>query len=122
MNRLVLCVVLALSCWYQASAETLKVSVESAEAGPDLFTRDPVVTLMLKPESKSAMAEFTRARVGEQIKVRLGDRVLMESVINEPILAGTLVINGRFDEQAARELADAIMKASGTFEIDGSDK
>jgi preprotein translocase subunit SecD len=105
-----------------ALAETLKVTAESAEAGLDSMFSEPIVTLKLKPASTLSMGEFTKARVGEQIKMRLGDRVLMEPVINEPILQGTLVINVGADENAARELADAIMKAGGRFEIDGSDK
>lgn len=123
MKFSILCAALAaLVISSSASAETLKLTAETAEAGLDPMFSEPIVTLKLKPASARSMGEFTKARVGEQIKLRLGDRVLMEPVINEPILQGTLVINMRSDENTARELADAVMKAGGTFEVDGSDK
>jgi preprotein translocase subunit SecD len=106
----------------QATAETLKVMVESAVPGTDKFTAEPLVTLTLKLESRTAMAEFTKARVGEKISMRLGDKVLMEPIINEPIVQGIIHINGGFTVQSAQEIADAIMNANGSFEIDGSDK
>lgn len=105
-----------------ARAETLKVTVESAVAGADLATSQPIVTLILTPESRIAIGAFTTARVGEQVKMRLGDTVLSEPFIREPIKEGTLVINGGFTEESARTLADLIIKAGGTFEVDGSDK
>lgn len=112
----------ALIVAYPISAETLKVAVESAEAGPDPFMNQPVVTIKLKPESKMAFGEFTRAHIGEQVKIRLGQTVLSEPWIREPILEGAVVINAQFTVETARELAAAIMKADASFEVDGSDK
>lgn len=104
------------------AAETLRVRVERAEAGSDMVTKAPIVTLELAPDSRAAFGEFTRARVGEQVRLRLGETVLSEPIIREPIAGGTLVINGQFTDQSARELADSIMKAGAVFEVDGSDK
>jgi preprotein translocase subunit SecD len=104
------------------SAETLKIDVQSVEAGVDPLTTQPIVTLTLTPQSTTAVGEFTKARVGEQVKMRVGEMVLSEPTIREPITQGTLVINGNFTEESAQSLADAIVKAGKTFEVDGSDK
>lgn len=104
------------------SAETLKVVVQSAVVTPDLFTMKSIITLKLKADSKVAIREFTKVRVGENVTLRIGDQVLSEPIVNEPITEGTLVINGGFTDEQARILADAIMRADGIVEVDGSDK
>lgn len=103
-------------------AETLRVGVESVVAGADPLTAEPIVTLTLTPESSAAIGEFTKARVGEPVKMRVGDVVLSEPIIREPIMQGTLVINGNFTKESAQSVADEIVKAGKTFEVDGSDK
>lgn len=105
-----------------ASTETLKIAVERAEAGPSVFTGEPVVTIKLKPDSRIAFGDFTTARRGEQVTMRLGQTVLYEPAIREPILEGTLTISGQLTQQGARNLAEAIMTGAAAFEVDGSDK
>lgn len=104
------------------SAETLKIKVADVKPGRDLLSEQPIVTLTLGPESKAALATFTQARLGEQVKMRVGDTVLSAPVIREPIMEGTLVINGQLTDETAEDLARAILKAGGNVEIDGSDK
>lgn len=104
------------------SAETLKIKVADVKPGHDLLNEQPIVTLTLSPESKAALATFTQTRLGEQVKMRVGDTVLSAPVIREPIMEGTLVINGQLTDETAKDLARAILKAGGNVEIDGSDK
>ena len=103
-------------------AETLKVEVAHAEAGLDQATGQPIVSIQLSPKSTAAFADFTKARVGEQVRVRLGSQVLTEPIVREPIAAGALVISGNFTETSAGDLADNIKAAGGTLDVEGSDK
>jgi preprotein translocase subunit SecD len=103
-------------------AETLKVEVEHAEAGFDQATGQPTVSIQLSPKSTAAFADFTKARVGEQVRVRFGSQVLMEPIVREPIAGGALVMSGNFTEASAGELADDIKTAGGILDIEGSDK
>lgn len=104
------------------SAETLKITIADVKPSYDTYSNAPILTLTLSPESKAALAAFTTARVGEQVKLRVGSKVLSEPIIREPILGGALVINGGFSEEDAQELARAILKVNGNIEVDGSDK
>jgi len=106
----------------QASAETLKVDVANIEILGDPKTGQPIVSLTLTPESRLAISEFTKARIGEQVKMRLGDTVLSEPFVAEPITQGRLAISGGMTEAHARALADLLLKSGGSFEVDGSDK
>jgi len=105
-----------------AAAETLRILVESVEAGSDPATEQPVVTIMLKPESKAAVAEFSRLRVGEPATLRLGDRPLTQPIFREPITGGGLVISGNLTEEAARKLAEDIASGADNLFLDGTDK
>jgi preprotein translocase subunit SecD len=103
-------------------AETLKVEVEHAEAGLDQATGQPIVSIQLSPKSTTAFAAFTKARVGEQVRVRFGNQVLMEPIVREPIAGGALVMSGNFTEASAGELVDNIKAAGGTLDVEGSDR
>jgi len=107
---------------HPACAETLKVFVESARPDFDQISNGSVITIQLKPDSTAAFAHFTTARVGETIKIRLGDKPIMEPIIREPIKAGTLMISGALSEDGAREMALEMIKDGAFLEIDGSDK
>lgn len=123
MNFRIVCATLAISIFsHQVIAETLKVAVADVEVMNDPSTNQPIVSLTLTPESRTAIAEFTKARIGERVKMRLGDTVLMEPFILEPIVAGRLAVTGGLTAGSARALADLIVKSGRTFEVDGSDK
>jgi preprotein translocase subunit SecD len=107
---------------WSAEAETLRVQVGSAEVGSDPATAQPVITLLLKPESKAALSDFTRVRVGQQITVRVGTTPVSAPFILEPILEGRILISGQMTTEAARELVDLISASDGVIEIDGADK
>jgi SecD/SecF fusion protein len=109
-------------CLRPASAETLKIVVDSAVVTPDLWTMTSMLTLKLKADGKVAILDFTRARVGEHIKLRVGDQVLSEPIVNEPISEGVFVISGGFTDEQAHKLVTTITDANGIIEVDGSDK
>lgn len=107
----------------QAAAETLALDVETAEASIDPVTQDPIITIGLKPESKAAIREFSRLRVGESVTMRLGDEVLITSVIRDPILRGTLTIGGgHMTYEDVGRMARDIKSGERTLFVDGSDK
>ena len=103
-------------------AETLKVTISNVEVITDPKRGVPMISLILTPQSKIAIADFTKARIGEQVKMRLGDTVLSEPYILEPITEGQLAITGNFTDASTRALADLLVKSGGMFEVDGSDK
>ena len=61
-------------------------------------------------------------RAIDEAAMRLGDTVLSEPFILEPITEGRLAITGNFTDASARALADLLAKSGGMFEVDGSDK
>lgn len=66
------------------------------------------VDVTMCPEGARTFGELTGANVGRPIVMRLGDEVLGESVIRQPILGGTLRITGDFDEAEAQALAASL--------------
>jgi preprotein translocase subunit SecD len=104
------------------TAETLKLEIESVEIGADSFTQLPTVKIVLKPDSKAAIAEFTRARIGEPVTLRLDSVPLTAPIVQEPIVEGILVISGSLTQSDAAKLAREINSGAGTVFIDGSDK
>src|SRR5712692_906873 len=95
------------------SGDTLYlVSRVSAVTGRDLRTADPGrdengqsdVRFTLTGEGGRRFYAFTSAHVGEDLAVILDNKVQEKAVIKEPI-RDTGVINGRFTEQQAKDLA-----------------
>lgn len=105
-----------------AFAETLKLSIHELKSAVDSATGQPILDIRLTNESKQAFADFTAARVGEQVQIRVGSRVLMDPVIREPIAGGRLIISGEFTTSSVKEVAAEIEAADKSLEIDGSDK
>ena len=93
------------------------LEVAQAEAGYDKWTRQPVVTFRLTLESAQKFADFTRANVGRAGEMRLDGKVLMRPVIREPILQGSVQIDGGFSEQDAKNLA-ARVPAGAKIEVE----
>lgn len=102
-----------------AAAEALRIQVGNAEVGEDPATSQPILTITLKPESKTAFGEFTRAHIGKQITVRVGSTPISEPFILEPILEGRIVISGQMTRQDAKALVDLIAAADGALDVEG---
>lgn len=105
-----------------AAAETLRIEVARVEAGLDQVSGQPIITVELSPNSRAAFADFTKARVGERILVRLGSDLLTDLVIREPIAGGILAVTGEFTEESAAEMAQRIQASGAVLDVEGSDK
>lgn len=67
-----------------------------------------VITLRLNDEAAGAFAQLTQANVGRRLAVVLGNEVLTAPNIREPILGGTMQIQGDFTIETANELASLL--------------
>lgn len=105
-----------------AAAETLTIEVARVEAGLDQVSGQPIITVELSPSSRAAFADFTKARVGERIAVRLGSDLLTDPIIREPIAGGVLAITGEFAEESAAEMAQRIQASGAVLDVEGSDR
>lgn len=104
-----------------AEAATLKIGVARAEAGTDAYSNQPIVTIELEPESRDDFAAFTKARIGEPVRIRMGDKILSAPVVREPITGGVLVISGQMTLEDARHIAKTLIESGASLMVDGSD-
>jgi len=91
--------------WYLISRSSAVTGrdLRTAEAGRD-ENGQPDVRFTLTGEGGRRFYAFTSAHVGEDLAVVLDNKVQEKAVIKEPI-RDTGVINGRFTEQQAKDLA-----------------
>jgi preprotein translocase subunit SecD len=68
-------------------------------------TGTPVIYITLSPAGRAKLAKITHANVGKQIPVRIGDRLLTNPTVQEPIVGGTLQITGMVSLDEAKRLA-----------------
>ncbi len=101
-----------------ASAEPLVLEVESAAAGYDQRTGEPIVTFRMTRESGRAFGELTKNNVGRPMELRVDGQVLMKPVIREPVLGGSLQISGEFTPQAAKELAARLLAGASKLKVE----
>jgi preprotein translocase subunit SecD len=109
-------------CAAPVRAEVVKVFVASSEAYFDQISSQWALSIRLTPESGSDLGAFTGVHVGEKVKVRLGERTLVEPVIVEQILGGGLMIPGMESESSALQLKGEIQSRGNLIEIEGIDK
>ncbi|UFX83273.1 protein translocase subunit SecD [Candidatus Absconditicoccus praedator] len=77
-------------------------SVDSSETGR------PVVLVRFNSEGGQIFCNLTNQHVGEQMAIFVGGQLRTAPVIRESICGGTAQIDGDFDSQGARELADSL--------------
>jgi preprotein translocase subunit SecD len=68
----------------------------------------PVVSITLSPSAQSRFTALTTANVGKQMPIKIGDRILSEPIVTEPIYGNKMQISGNMTFQTAVELAKAI--------------
>lgn len=123
MRHSIPCIVLFIaSTASPAFAETLALEIALVEIVRDPVLQQPSITITLKPESRAAMGEFSRPRVGETVTMRLGDMTLSQPIIREPILKGMLTIGGNMTQEDAERMAREIEAGTRMLFVDGSDK
>ncbi|RAP60796.1 hypothetical protein A6B37_20735 [Achromobacter sp. HZ01] len=99
-----------------AQAETVMLQAQQATASADPATSARTVEITLKPESAKALADFTRARVGQRIQLRADGVVLSSATLMAPLESDNLrIVAGEhgFEGKSAEEIAQRIMKAGG---------
>jgi len=99
-----------------AQAETVVLQAERATAGADPHTSARVVDIELKPESRQALADFTRDRVGKRIQLRSNGVLLSSATLMSPLEADSFRITAGehgFGGKSAEEIAQGIMQAGG---------
>jgi preprotein translocase subunit SecD len=105
-----------------APAEPLVIEIESASAGVDQRTGEPVVNLKFKKEYARAFAELTERNLGKPIDVRINGKPLFSPamVVREAIFGGSFQISGKLSADTAAEVASDLSKA-GTVEVEPVD-
>jgi preprotein translocase subunit SecD len=68
----------------------------------------PVIYVTLSPAGRAKLAKVTRANVGKEMPLTIGNRVLTKPIVREPLLAGTLQITGFASVEEAKMLAKAM--------------
>ncbi|MGS1008822.1 SecDF P1 head subdomain-containing protein [Achromobacter anxifer] len=99
-----------------AYAETVVLHVARATAGADPQTSARTVDVELKPESRQALADFTRDRVGKRIQLRSGGVLLSSATLQSPLEGDSFRITAGehgFAGKSAEEIAQSIMKSGG---------
>lgn len=99
-----------------AQAETVVLHAERATAGADPDTSARTVDIELKPESRKALADFTRERVGKRIQLRSGGVLLSSATLMGPLESDSFRITAGvhgFEGKSAEEIAQRIMQTGG---------
>lgn len=84
-------------------AERLEVEIRPGAAGEGY-----AVHIQLDVEAAAQLAQMTRYAVGKTLPVRVGDEVLMEPVVQAPVLDGNLLLAGHFTRSRAEAIAQAL--------------
>ena len=116
MRQLARAAALALLLPSAAYAEAVVLQVARATAGADPQTSARTVDVELKPESRQALADFTRDRVGKRIQLRSGGVLLSSATLQSPLEGDSFRITAGehgFAGKSAEEIAQSIMKSGG---------
>ena len=90
-------------------------SILNAKASIDALTNEPTILIELDKGETAQLAELTLAHVDQPMAIVLDDVIISAPIITEPILEGTLQLNGGFTVESANRLAT--MLRSGALPI-----
>lgn len=102
-----------------ALAETVALQAQNATAGADPHTSARVVEVELKPDSRKALADFTRDRVGKRVQLRSNGILLSSVTVMSPLEGDSFRITAGehgFGGKSAEEIAQGIMKTGLTVD------
>ena len=116
--RIVLAGVLALLVARPLSAEPLALDVLRATPGYDQRTREPIVSIYVRPASIKAFHALTGANVGRSIELRIDGKRVTKTVIGEPISGGVFQVDGDFTRDQARDIASRISAGTSRVEVE----
>jgi len=83
--------------------------------GPD-YTGSPALTVSFGPEVAEWIATTTEISVGFRMPVFICAKELMSPIVREPILGGSMVLNGDFDRD---EMLAAMQIIAGRVDCEG---
>ena len=101
-----------------STAQPLALRIESAVAGTDQRTREPVVIINFDASSKKLVADVTTQNVGRPMSIRVDGQVVISSVIREPLLGGITQISGGFTAEQARDIAARLSAGAAKLEFE----
>jgi preprotein translocase subunit SecD len=110
--------VLALLLARPLSAEPLALDVLRATPGYDQRTREPIVSIYLRPASIKAFHELTRANIGRNVELRIDGRPVTRTVIGEPVAGGVFQVDGNFTRDQARDIAGRLSAGASRVEVE----
>lgn len=116
LRRYACAAALAVALPLAAHAETVVLHAAQATPGADPHTNARIVDIQLKPESRKALADFTRDRVGKRIQLRSGGVLLSSATLMSPLEGDSFRITAGehgFAGKSAEEIAQGIMKDGG---------
>ncbi|CAB3671673.1 MULTISPECIES: SecDF P1 head subdomain-containing protein [Achromobacter] len=114
MRHLILAAALAMPL--AAHAESVALQAQRATASADPHTGARVVDIELKPDSRKALADFTRDRVGKRIQLRSNGILLSSATLKSPLEGDSFRITAGehgFGGKSAEEIAQGIMQDGG---------
>jgi len=82
--------------------------LEKAEVITGQYSPEPQVSLRFNSEGKKLFSEITQRNTGKRIAIYLDGVIISAPTVNEPILDGRAVIQGRFTIEEARKLAQRL--------------
>lgn len=115
LRHVILAAAAALAMPLAAHAESVTLHAERATASAD-NTGARVVDVELKPDSRKALADFTRERVGKRIQLRSNGILLSSATLMSPLEGDSFRITAGehgFGGKSAEEIAQGIMKDGG---------
>lgn len=76
-----------------------------SKVSKDPQSSNTVVLLKFTPQGRQKFADFTRSNVNEILAIALDGKILSAPSIDQPILNGSAVITGSFNQEEAQDLA-----------------
>ena len=101
-----------------ASAAPLLLEVAHAEVAYDPRADQPLISFTLSETSRRHFAEFTAQNVGRKIEILVDGKVLVRTVVQEPIVAGSGQIAGLSSADEAKEVATRLTAGTGKLEVE----
>ena len=87
------------------AAELDNAAIKDARSEISPYTEVPAISLQLTSEAAKTFASMTAQSVGKQIAVVMDGYVVVAPRVMQPILGGSLYIDGQFTVEEAREMA-----------------
>jgi preprotein translocase subunit SecD len=95
--------------------------VVKAEASFDATTKEPIVVIYMSPRSGRMFHELTTKNLGRRLLLRIDGEVVMEPVIREPVMGGSVQVSGNFTIAEVTRLAERLSNGEAKVEVELAD-